>query len=208
MGDRDETATIEALSRQFTEALRTRDFAAVGAMYANDAVVCPPNSNIITGKGNIQQFWERNRIVQSLSFDTVSVKVLGESTLRVVGTMSLQLVRPNARPSGGGPQQIKAKYVWVWQKIDGAWKIESGIWNRIGPARNDGVPAPSAIRAGGFGPGGALRGGGPPGSGGGQRGAAGRGIGPGGLRQGGVGPGLGPRGRAGDGGSGDGPTEA
>ena len=152
MGDRDETATIEALSRQFTEALRTRDFAAVGAMYANDAVVCPPNSNIITGKGNIQQFWERNRIVQSLSFDTVSVKVLGESTLRVVGTMSLQLVRPNARPSGGGPQQIKAKYVWVWQKIDGAWKIESGIWNCIGPARNDGVPAPSAISSRGIRP--------------------------------------------------------
>ena len=42
MGDRDETATIEALSRQFTKALRARDFAAVGAMYANDAVVCRP----------------------------------------------------------------------------------------------------------------------------------------------------------------------
>ena len=103
--------------------------------------------------------------------------MLGESTLRVVGTMSLQLVRPNARPSGkGGPQQIKAKYVWVWQKIDGAWKIESGSGIRIGPARNDGVPAPSAIRAGGFGPRrSSARGGGLPGSGGGQRGAGGRG---------------------------------
>ena len=97
-------------------------------MYTNDAVICPPNSNIITGKGNVAQFWERNRIVQGLSFDPVSVKVLSESALRAVGTMSLQLDPQTPDRSAEAGQQIKAKYIWVWQKVDGAWKIESGIW--------------------------------------------------------------------------------
>ena len=216
MGDSDETATIEALSRQFSEAVRARDFTAIGGMYTNDAVICPPNSNILIGKGNIQQFWQRNRVIQEISFDSISVKSLGENALRAVGTMTLQLLRPNAPAEVGRSQQIKAKYVLVWQKVEGAWKIDSGIWNRIGPVQTRGFPAPSAIRAGGFGQGGGPRGpglgpgGGPRGSGmggGGQRSGA-RGIGPGGgPRQGGVGR-FGPPGRAGDGGSGRGPTEA
>lgn len=136
----------------------------------------------------------------------MSVKALGENALRAVGTMTLRLMRPND-PAEAGRAQIKAKYILVWQKIEGEWKIDSGIWNRIGPTQTRGLPAPSAIRAGGFGPGGGPRGGGL-GPGGGPRGPAGgqrsgaRGIGPGGgPRQGGAGTGIGPRGRAGDGGS-------
>lgn len=184
MGDGDEIATIEALSRQFTEALKARDYAAVGGMFTNDAVICPPNSNVITGKGNVAQFWERNRRIQGLSFDSVSVKALSENALRAVGIMSLQLASPNPGPEAAGRgQQIKAKYILVWQKVDGVWKIDSGIWNRIGPAQTSRLPAPSAIRAGGFGPGG------------GPRAAGGGGLGPGGRPRGpGWGPGGGPRG--------------
>lgn len=209
MGNGDETATIEARGRQFAEAVTARDFAVIGGMYADDAVICPPNSNIITGKGNIQQFWQRNRIIQGISFNSMSVKALGENAMRAVGTMTLRLMRPND-PAEAGRAQIKAKYILVWQKIEGEWKIDSGIWNRIGPTQTRGLPAPSAIRAGGFGPGGGPRGGGlgpgggprgPGGGAGGQRSGA-RGIGPGGgPRQGGAGTGIGPRGRAGDGGS-------
>lgn len=131
MGDGDEIATIEALSRQFTEALKARDYAAVGGMFTNDAVICPPNSNVITGKGNVAQFWERNRRIQGLSFDSVSVKALSENALRAVGIMSLQLASPNPGPEAAGRgQQIKAKYILVWQKVDGVWKIDSGIWNK------------------------------------------------------------------------------
>ena len=34
-------ATIQALNERFAEALKTRDFAALGAMFTNDAIFCP-----------------------------------------------------------------------------------------------------------------------------------------------------------------------
>jgi len=195
----DDSATIEALTNKLAEAFNARDFAAVGAMYANDAVICPPNSNIVTGKGNIQSFWERKRMIQGMSFESISVKPLGESAVRTVGTLSLKVGRQNAGPrAAAAPQNaINAKYVFVWQKIGDEWKIESSIWNRIGPARTAGLPAPAALRTGGMGPRGAGQGphGGPRGGGlgpgGGPRGAGGPGGGP---RAAGMGPGGGPRG--------------
>jgi len=95
--------TIETLSKQFSEAFKARDFAALGSMYTNDAVLCPPNSNMITGKGNIQAFWERNRAIQNLSFDSISVKALGDNVMRAVGTLRLPLgaAGPLDRRDGG-----------------------------------------------------------------------------------------------------------
>ena len=61
MADAPEVATIEALTNKFAEVFNARDFAAIGEMYTNDAVLCAPSSNIIIGKGNIQSFWERKR---------------------------------------------------------------------------------------------------------------------------------------------------
>ena len=128
MGDGDEIATIEALSRQFTEALKARDYAAVGGMFTNDAVICPPNSNVITGKGNVAQFWKGTDEFRACLLTPVSVKALSENALRAVGIMSLQLASPNPGPQAAGRgQQIKAKYILVWQKVDGVWKIDSGI---------------------------------------------------------------------------------
>ena len=200
-----ETETIEALTKKFTEAFGARDFAAVGSMFTIDAVICPPNSNMISGKGNIQSFWERNGMIRALRFDSMSVKSLGENAMRVIGTFTMQIRFQQQGAAGSlaaaGPQsrEINAKYVFVWQKVGDEWKIESGIWNRIGPERGN-FPMPAAIRrlpqnnpAGGMGPGGGMGPrGGPRGAVGGQGGG---GMGPGvGLRRGGMGPaGDGPR---------------
>jgi ketosteroid isomerase-like protein len=219
MADGQETAKIETLTAQFTQALRSRDLAAVGNMYTNDAVMCPPSSNIITGRGNIQSFWAQNGIIENLHFDTMSIKPLGENAMRVVGTLTLQLrsAQNAGRLAAGVPQprEVSAKYVFVWQKIGDEWKIESSIWNRIGPERGD-FPLPAAVRraaqagpggggmgpagspGGGMGPRGGLRGGGPGGGGTMGLGRGPRGGVSGGARAGGRGPGGG----TGQGGSG------
>jgi uncharacterized protein (TIGR02246 family) len=224
MADGQETAKIETLTTQFTQALRARDFAAVGNMYTDDAVMCPPSSNIIIGKGNIQSFWAQNGIIENLHFDTMSVKPLGENAMRVVGTLTLQVksAQNGGTLAAGMPQlrEVSAKYVFVWQKIGDQWKIESSIWNRLGPVRGN-FPLPAAIRraaqsgpggggmgpaggpGGGMGPRGGLRGGfGPGGSGGGMGPGGGPRGGGGGPRAGGLGPGGRPRGGTGQGGSG------
>ena len=104
----DDSATIEALTNKLAEAFNAGDFAAVGAMYANDAVICPPNSNIVTGKGNIQSFWERKRMIQGMSFKSISIKPLGESAFRTVGTLSLKVGRQNAGPRAARRHRMRS----------------------------------------------------------------------------------------------------
>jgi ketosteroid isomerase-like protein len=133
-------ATIETLNRKLADALRKRDFAAVGAMYTNDAMMLPPASNIVIGKGNIQSFWEqRPRPLQDVKFATLHVKQLGDGAAVEVGTFRMQ-ISPASNPLAGEATEqgalqsrgISAKYVFVWQKVDGEWKIGTSSWNRIG----------------------------------------------------------------------------
>jgi len=131
------TATIEALNQKLAEALRSHDFETFGAMHTNDAVMLAPASNIIMGKGNIQSFWEqKGRKLKDVKFSTLNVKPVGDSAAVEVGTFRMRIDSP-ATPldeGGGGPQSrgVSAKYAFVWQKVDGGWKITNSSWNRIG----------------------------------------------------------------------------
>jgi ketosteroid isomerase-like protein len=207
MTEDEASATIQGLNERFAEAFKAGDFATLGCMFANDAIFCPPNANMITGKGNIQSFWERSKTIQTLRFDSQRVKMLGPDAMRVVGTMTTQVAfrmpQGVAEYAEQQSRELNLKYIFVWQRVDGEWKVESAIWNRIGPARGL-YPLPAAVRRGpqnnprsGIGPGVGQRGAG----GGGPAGAGPRaGVGPGGGPRAGVGPGGGPRGGIGPGG--------
>lgn len=210
MAEDEAIAIVQGLNERFAEAFKAGDFATLGSMFTNDAIFCPPNANMITGKGNIQSFWERSKTIQTLRFDSQRVKTLAPDAMRAVGTMTMQVafkMPPGvAAYAEQQSRELNLKYIFVWQRIDGEWKVESAIWNRIGPARGL-YPLPAAVRRvpqnnprSGIGPGAAQRGagaGGPSGAGigpgGGPRGGTGSGGGP----RGGIGPGGGPRGAGG-----------
>lgn len=172
----EEIETIKSLTAKFAEAFEARDFAALGNMYADDAVICPPVSNIVTGKGGIQSFWQQNDNIQGFNFRSIVVKQLSENVMRVVGTVAMRVKPPQQDVdefgAGNAPfGEIASKYIFIWQKQGGEWKIDSSIWNRIGTRRSP-FAGPSGPRrafqntpGGGMGPGG----GGPP-RGGGPRG--------------------------------------
>ena len=151
MDDTQASTTIETPTRQLGKAFNAGDFEAMGALYANDAVMLPPRSNIIIGKGNIQMFWQRSRRIREMSYEPMNVKSLGDGVIREVGTLLLKMSgAPGAGMEGGGqgggqPREFSGKYVFVWQKIDGEWKLDSSIWNRIGPERGN-FPLGAAIR--------------------------------------------------------------
>ncbi len=141
-----QSAMTEQLNKQFVEALKTRDFAAVAAMFTDDAVMLPPRRNIITGKSKIQSFWTRSNRIRELKFDTDSAVTLGGNVVREIGTLRM-LVGPGGRAGGdqdsssdnpdqaAQPQsrEISGKYVFIWRKVDDEWKLETSIWNRNQP---------------------------------------------------------------------------
>ena len=51
-------ADIEMANARFVEAFKRGDAASIGAMYTEDATVLPPNSEMISGRKSIEEFWK------------------------------------------------------------------------------------------------------------------------------------------------------
>ena len=116
-------AAIQKLNDAWAAALNKGDGAAVAAMYAQDAYVLPPGSDVIQGRDKIADFW--NQAAQHMGdvkLTTVDVLRLGRNAAREIGTVSL-------KTKGDQPQEIVGKYVVVWRKIDGQWMLATDIWN-------------------------------------------------------------------------------
>jgi uncharacterized protein (TIGR02246 family) len=114
---------IQKVDDQFSEAFNKGDGAAVADHYTDDAVVLPPGSEMVKGKKDIVAFWKKTvDQLTELKAKTVDVKRLGHLFVREIGTFSF---KSKADPS----QEISGKYVVVWQKVRGKWKLTTDIWN-------------------------------------------------------------------------------
>lgn len=132
---------IEKLGKQFADAFGKGDLAAVAAMYSEDAMAFPPESEVVKGRAAIEAMWKgtRDMGVQSIEFTVWDVRTsgnllveTGKATLTVAG-------------AGPVPATVAVKYVVVWKKQkDGGWKISHDIWNAL-PAP---APAPTPAPAG------------------------------------------------------------
>jgi len=123
-------AAIEAANRKFIEAFNRGDAAAVAALYVDDAKLLPPNSQMLEGRRNVQTFWQGviNAGVKADNLETLQVEAGGDIAAEV-GRYAL-----TARPAGGQAATDNGKYVVVWKRQRGAWKIAVDTWNTDAPA--------------------------------------------------------------------------
>lgn len=114
---------IARLNADFDAAFNRGDAAALGAMYAEGAVLLPPGAAMQEGKAAIQGFWDgMMREYTKLHLMTVDLKRYGEYALREIGKLTVE-----SKASPGKP--IAGKYVVVWEKVGGAWKLATDIAN-------------------------------------------------------------------------------
>ena len=121
---------IEEGNAKFGKAVRKGDGAAIAALYAEDATLLPPDSDMIKGLGGIEAFWKGGLQmgIKEAVLTTVDVSAAGELAYEI-GTFALKV-----QPEGKEPIGQKGKYVVVWKKApDGSWKLHVDIWNS-GPA--------------------------------------------------------------------------
>jgi uncharacterized protein (TIGR02246 family) len=116
-------AIIDKLNKEFMAAFNKGDMAALGQMYTDDAYLLPPGAEIVKGRAGIQTFWTNAAAaIGDLKLTTVDVKPLGSDAAREVGTFTL-------KTKGDKPQEVAGKYVVVWEKTGGQWKLATDIWN-------------------------------------------------------------------------------
>ena len=118
---------LRELIRRYDRALNEGNAEAIAGLFADDAVMMPPNEPVITGRAAI--------LTRHASlFDTVSLRHSLQSDERVVadpwafdrGTYDMAVIPFRE----GQSWQEKGNYVTIFKKqADGTWKIQSDIWN-------------------------------------------------------------------------------
>ena len=121
-------ADIETVNREIGKAFSRGDAAAIAAFYTDDAVVMPPNSQMIKGRKAIEEFWKgaMGMGVRSIQLDTLDVQSGTDLAYEICNaTMIIQ-------PQGGKAATDTVKYVVVWKRQpDSSWKLAADIWNSL-----------------------------------------------------------------------------
>lgn len=116
-------AKIEAVNAKWAELFNKGDFEGVAQLYTVDAIAFPPGSAMVRGRAAIGRMWKgMAEQVSNPKVTTLEVKRLSPSAAREIGTFSLTTKGPS-------PKEVSGKYLVVWERVQGEWKLAADIWN-------------------------------------------------------------------------------
>ena len=114
-------SVIENMDAKFSDAVRKGDSATMASEYADDAMVFPPNSEVVKKEG-IESFWG--------GLLRMGVKDFKLTTDDVTGNADMLAETGRYEVLGVGNKSLdKGKYVVTWRNYNGNWKIFRDIWN-------------------------------------------------------------------------------
>jgi ketosteroid isomerase-like protein len=117
---------IKEADIKFGEKIRNGDAADVAALYTEDAVLLPPNSDKVHGREKIKEFWGGVISQMGLKDAILSTNELfGSGDVFIeIGSYALKF-----QPAEKKPFEDKGKYVVIWKQTADGWKLHRDIWN-------------------------------------------------------------------------------
>ena len=127
---------IKAVSEQFTNAYNQGDATAVAEYYTEEAKRLPPNSPMIVGRESIQAIYQGgfDAGMGDLRITVIELSVSGDMA-HEVGKYT-----DTTQPDEGEAISDSGKYVRIWKRVNGSWKVDVLIFNSSVP-----LPAPEAL---------------------------------------------------------------
>jgi ketosteroid isomerase-like protein len=118
---------IDEKNNQFTKAHITHDSAVMINIYTQDAKVFAPNSDVVIGRPAIAEM-----VSEYMKFD---IKEFREETTALYGNEDYLINEGTYFMSYGKDNTSeKGKFINIWKKVDGDWKLFSNMWNTSMPA--------------------------------------------------------------------------
>jgi uncharacterized protein (TIGR02246 family) len=120
-------AAIRALDAEWSKAATANDFDRVVKFYAKDGSVVWPDQPIATGHKAIRASWKKafnDAPGMYLDFKPTHIEISSGGDM--ASDFGLVHFAPNAKP---GDTQNTAKYLVVWKREKGAWKVLYDSWN-------------------------------------------------------------------------------
>lgn len=117
----DVRAAVEAGNRTFIAAFLRGDAQAVAELYTEDAEVIAPGAPVARGRSAIAAAWQKaiDSGVKDLTLNTANVESSSDLACET------GIVRLVAKDGG----ITEGRYVVVWKRTDGKWKLYRDIWN-------------------------------------------------------------------------------
>jgi ketosteroid isomerase-like protein len=119
---------ILAAEKVFVGAYNDHDAPGLAALYTRDGEIMPPNSGVVKGARKLQalfkSFWDAGDTVMRL--DTVEAKGFGDTAYEV-GKYMLS--------GDSGKVNDRGKYIVIWRKVGGQWKLYRDIFNTNMPEK-------------------------------------------------------------------------
>jgi uncharacterized protein (TIGR02246 family) len=129
---RGERQAIEATVARYVSASNEGDADALTALYADDAVLLPPDHEPIQGREAIGEFW-RQGTDEGLEVSTLRLDVSGDVGY-LVGRYHLPAT--DEEPADSGKSVLCLK-----RQPDGSWKVTADIWNSSSSEDEDSTDA-------------------------------------------------------------------
>lgn len=126
-GDPAEIEAILKSATQFSQAYMDGNYAAMAEAYTEDGKIFPGGADIIEGHADIEARWALPEGYKILHHRIMpeEITITGDSAYDY-GYYEGKTQRPDESVS-----EWKGKYVAIWKKTDGAWKMYIDIWNRV-----------------------------------------------------------------------------
>lgn len=128
---------IETFRAAFLDALMSGDVAGAVSMYAEDTFVMPANAPAVSGKIGLLDMFRNAPPVGSARFYGDRFIPAGDMVM-VVGNYAMTVL-----PHGSDVVVADTgKYMEVWRREDGRWRIAWNIWNSNRPIPEPPAPPP------------------------------------------------------------------
>ncbi len=125
------SAQIKEISAKWVAAFKQRDFAVIEALYASDGLLLPSNSPPVEGPKAIVEVWKSWAELPNVEVVFGANRIEASSS----GNMAYDYGWYTfAFDTDNGRFEDKGKYVVVWKKVGGAWKVAADIFNTNLPA--------------------------------------------------------------------------
>jgi ketosteroid isomerase-like protein len=127
MGDSTEIVELLKVMDEFSQAVMQSDYQAVANLYSEDAHIFPTGKKIISNREAIEAYWNRGR-----ESKIIYHKILPEE-IQVIGNAAYDFgyYEGTTRNADGSEISWRGKYVILWKKVKGNWKMYVDIWNRV-----------------------------------------------------------------------------
>lgn len=127
VGDKADIQQILKNSEQFSKYVMDSNYDKIAEAYTADGKIFPNNLEILEGREAIRKYWVLPEGVSTTYHKSTSheIRVLGEFA------HDHGVYEGKTKRADGTESSWRGKYVIVWQKVNGDWKMYLDIWNRM-----------------------------------------------------------------------------